>query len=337
MSLSMADLEAAGLDHLFDTLRTALDDHLAGWSPNLAIVSEPFAGRHLLMDFVEETLDTQVQRVALDSVADGELPDLTGQAAVLLDDCHYLYTREIGGFERLDRFLEEISASDALFVTSWNRYAWDYLAAVRDVDDVFSTKVAVPSLTAEQMADLLTSNYAETMPDFVQTGEAGRVKTIGFDQREVGLPGGRSIGLTLPELNLEYLASRSLSRDDDVENVEAVVFQKIAQLSNGNPGVATAVWERSIRDGEIAPAYIEEVDMVLDIDDDEAFVLEVLLAKGEMDRSTLDSVLSDIPVHRALQSLAEQNVLQIDEATARIDPEYLYTVDTHLKGRRLIW
>lgn len=337
MGISADDLKAADAGHLLDAIRDAVTDVRAGWSPNVAIVSEPFAGREVLMDEAEAMIDGDVNRVTFESVVEGEIPDLSGHDVVLVDDCHYLYTRQIGGFEPLDQFLARLSASDVLFVTSWDRYAWEYLIAVRDVDDVFSTIIPVPSLSAEQMAKLLTSNYADTMPTFVQTDEAGRVKTIGFDRKEFRLPGGRTLGLRLPELNLEYLTSRSLKQDEGVADVEAVVFQKLAKLSNGNPGVATALWERSIRDGEIAPAYVEEVDLRLDIDDDEAFVLEVLLAKQRMARSTLDDVLSDIPVHRALQNLTEQGVLEVDEETASIDPEYLYAIDEHLRGRRLIW
>lgn len=337
MSISVSDLEAAGIGHLFETIEDAVADHLEGQRSNVAVISEPFAGRDVLLDDAEKTLDAAARHVTFDAVVDGDLPDLSGHEVVLLDDCHYLYTRQIGGFELLDRFLEYVASSEALFVTSWNRYAWDYLVAVHGIDDVFPTEIIVPSLSAEQMAELLTSNYAATMPEFVQTGEAGRVKTIGFGRRELGLPGGRTVGVTVPELNLEYLASRSLSEDEDVEDVEAVVFQKIARLSNGNPGVATALWERSIRDGEIAPVYLEEVDQSLDIDDDEAFVLEALLAKERMSRSTLDTVLGEIPVHRALQTLSEQGVIEVDGDTAVIDPEYLYAIDTHLKRRRLIW
>lgn len=337
MSISVEDLNAAGSSHLLEATRNAVTNHLSGWSPNVAIVSEPFAGRGVLMDDAEEAIPVECTRISFDSVVADGLPDFTNSDVVLLDDCHYLYTRQIGGFELLDRFLEEISASDTLFVTSWNRYAWEYLSAVRDVDDVFSTVISVPALSTEQMAQLLTSNYAATMPEFVQTGDAGRVRTIGFGDREIGLPGGRRVTVTLPELNLEYLASRSLSNDENVADVEAVVLQKIAQLSNGNPGVAVALWERSIRGNEIAPAYVEEVNQKLDIDDNEAFVLEVLLAKERMSRTTLDDVLEGISVHRALQNLAEHGVLVVDEERAAIDPEYLYAIDAHLRGRRLIW
>jgi len=337
MPITVEDFDAAGVDHLFDAAERAVTDHLEGWSPNVAIVAEPFAGRDILMNHVEAAVEGDLKRISFDAVVEELPPDLDAHDVVLLDDCQYLYTREIGGFEVLDAFLAEISAADALIVTSWNRYAWDYLAAVRDIEDVFSTEIAIPSLTAEQMAQLLTSNYADTMPAFVQTGAGGRVKTIHFDRRPVTLPGGLEFEVTLPELHLEYLTSRSLRKDDAVDDVDAVVFQKIAQLSNGNPGVATALWERSVRDGEIAPAYVEEVDQALDIDDNEAFVLEVLLAKERLARSTLATVHDEIPVHRCLQSLTEQGVIRVDEATAVIDPEYLYTIDKHLRERRLIW
>lgn len=337
MSIAVEDLAAAGVEEPFNRLRRAVEGHLDGWSSNVAVIAEPFAGRELLIDDVENQLEVEAMRHTFEAVIEDDLPDFSGHDLVLVENCHYLYTRQIGGFELLDQFLERISASDALFVTSWNRYAWDYLVAVRDVQDVFSTEIVVPSLSAEQMTQLLTANYASTMPEFIQTGAHGRVKTISFDRRDVVLPGGRRVGVRVPELNLEYIASRSLRADDAVEDLEAVVFQKITQLSNGNPGVATALWERSIRDGSIAPAYVEEVDFTLDIDDDEAFVLEVLLAKERMQRSTLDRVLSGIPVDPALQSLAEEGVLEVDGTSAAIDPEYLYAIDRHLKGRRLIW
>jgi hypothetical protein len=337
MTLTAEDLAAAELESHLETLEEAVTANLEGWSPNLAVVSEPYAGRSVLMDAVAELLGKAATRREFTTVVEDGLPDFSGETVCLVENCHYLYTREIGGFEVLDRFLQQLSASNALFVTSWNRYAWDYLSAVRDVDDVFATTVDVPSLSAEQMAALLSSNYAETMPEFVQTGDAGRVKTIDVGRREVSTPGGRTVSVPLPELNLEYLTSRSLSRDDDVDDIEAVVFQKIARLSNGNPGVATRLWEQSLRDGEIAPAYVEAEAGDLDVDDDESFVLEVLLAKGRMSRAKLAEVLTDIPVHRALLSLSEQGIVEIDEETASIDPVHLHAVDSHLRGRRLIW
>lgn len=336
MSISVDDLEAAGLGDLFGDIDEAVQAHLDGRGSNVAVVAEPFAGGEVLLDYAEETFGAAAKRVSFDDVVE-EVPDFSGYEVVLADNCHYLYTREVGGFALLDEFLERAAISDALFVTSWNRYAWEYLTPVRDVDEVFPRVVRVPPLDAGGIADLLLSNYATTMPEFVETGEAGRVKTIGFGFRPLRFPGGRRVSVPVPELNVEYLTSRALSRADDVHNTQAVVFDKIARLSNGNPGVATTIWERSLEDDEIAPAYVEAADTDLNIDDDEAFVLEVLLAKGRVSLSRLSEVIDQLPVDRHVQSLAGQGLVMVDDDDVSIDPEALHAVDDYLRGRRLVW
>jgi hypothetical protein len=336
MSISVEDLTAAGLDHLFGALDDAIEAHLSDRGSNVAVVAEPLAGRDVLLDYAEETLGVAARRITFDGVVD-ELPAFGSHEVVLVDDCHYLYTRDVGGFDRLDAFLQRAAVSSAMFVTSWNRYAWEYLTAVRDVDEVFPEDVAVPALSSGEMADLLLSNYAATMPEFVDTGEAGRVKTIGIDRETVALPGDRSVAVPVPELNVEYLTSRALSRSERVQNTQAVVFEKITRLSNGNPGVATTIWERSRRGEEIAPAYVEGAAPDLDIDDEEAFVLEVLLAKGTVSLSTLSSVLQQLPVDRLVQSLASRDLVVAEADTVSIDPEALHAIDDYLRGRRLVW
>jgi hypothetical protein len=197
--------------------------------------------------------------------------------------------------------------------------------------------VTVPPLDASGTADLLLSNYAETMPAFVETGEAGRVKTLGVDWATVGHLRDRQIAVPVPGLNLEYLTARALSRSERVQDTQAVVFDKITRVSNGNPGVATTIWERSLRDGEIAPAYVDAADPDLDVDDDEAFVLEVLLAKGRVSIAALTGILDQLPVDRLVQSLASQGLVLVDDDAVSVEPEALHAVDDYLRGRRLVW
>lgn len=372
MSIDVDDLEAAGLGDRFDAIEDAVGDHLEGSNANVAVISEPFAGRDVLLDYAEEFLGAATRRITFDSVVTGveDLPDLDTHEVVLIDNCQYLYTRQVGGFDVFDRFLERVAASDALFVTSWNRYAWDYLAAVRDVDQYFPTQVPIPALDANQVTDLLTSNYGPDLPDFVETGEAGRVKTIGFDAYPVPLWGEWTLDVPVPELNLEYVTFRFLS--DVEEDAQAVVFRKIASLSKGDPGVATALWERSVRDGEIAPAYVEEVDQSLDLDDDAAFVLEIVVSKERIDREQLDRITETEPIADPLQTLLRHDLVEVDEVTVGTDgeevplsemdeddvvdaaengiddepetrdvvsivPYRLHASVRHLKGRQLIW
>ncbi|MFC7133725.1 MULTISPECIES: hypothetical protein [Salinibaculum] len=299
------------------------------------MVGEPFAGREVLLKYADEAFGAASQRVSYDSVVSerGTL-SFPNAEVVIVDGCHYLYTRQIGGYDVLDEFLAEVVERDALFVTAWNFYAWEYLRQIRDVEHTFPRKVEIPTLDSTAITELLTNHFGPDLPAFVQTGADGRVKSIGFDRATVSL-GSRSVGLPVPELNMEYITSRSNS--GEVGDVEAVVFQKLTYLSDGNPGVAGRLWERSVRDGEIAPASVEEVAGTLDVDDDEAFLLELVLAKGSVAVETLQDIVVNVPVQRSLGTLANQGVVEIDEGTVRLVPERLHTTVEHLRGRQLIW
>jgi hypothetical protein len=335
MDITEADLRAAGLGDRFDAIDAAVADHLDGTVSNVAVIGEPFAGREVLIEYADEEFGAASQRLTIDGVVkdidDIEFPNAE---VIVVEGCHYLYTRQIGGYDVLDDFLAEVVERDALFVTSWNRYAWDYLSTIRDIEHTFPVQIRIPPLDSAAVTELLLNHYGPEMPSFVQTGDAGRVKSIGFSRWGVSV-GSRSVSVPVPELNLEYITSRS--QTEEYGNVEAVVFQKLTYLSDGNPGVAGHLWERSVRDGEVAPAYIEEVEGVLALDDDEAFLLELVLAKGEVTVEMLQDILVNVPVQRSLGTLANKGVLEVADGTVSLVPERLHATAEHLRGRQLIW
>lgn len=335
VTITAADLRAAGLDAHFETLDSAIDSYRDGASPNVAVVSEPFGGRAALVEYVTDELD-DVEHVTFPSSAtEANLPDLDDFDALVLSDCHALFTRRIGGFDVLDQFLEAVAASDTFVVTAWNQYAWQYLSAVRDVDESFGVVVPDPDLSAAGVEALLRDRYGPDLPEFVETGDAGRVKSIGFETYRIRLIGTRTVGIPVPELNLEYLGSWS-PRDRDPD-IETVVFRKIALLSNGNPGIACVLWERSVTDGEIAPAYVEELDRTPVLDDDEAFVLWAILANDDRSRADLTGLLEGIAVDRALQTLDQQRLVDLTGERVSVQPEALHAAVAYLRGRRLVW
>lgn len=121
-------------------------------------------------------------------------------------------------------------------------------------------------------------------------------------------------------------------------NVEAVLYQRIAKLSEGGPGVATVLWDRSIRDDRIAPSYVRELNKPLDLTLDEAFVLEVILTNETLSYDALVQTCDDIAVDRALQTLIGQGVITIDETDQiGLEPTRLYSTVEHLKRRQLVW
>jgi hypothetical protein len=301
---------------------------------NVAVVGDPYVGRSVLLDHFADALDADVHRESLDGVIE-ESPSFPGRGAVVVDDCQYLYTREVGGFDALEEFLDRAAVSDRPFVTAWNRYAWRYLTAVRDVSESFTEVVKVPRAEPEGIAALLLSSD-ETDPEFVETDDEGPVGVVDLEWRELSLPGGRTASVPGPELNAEYLTSHALSWSGRMTDAEAVVFQKVARASRGNPGVATAIWERSVRDGTVAPAYVDAGERELQVDEDEAFVLELLLAKGALSIEALSSVLARLPVQRVVQSLADRGHVLINDRVT-LAPGSLRAVVDYLGGRRLVW
>jgi hypothetical protein len=334
-TVAVEDLEAAGFDEQFSIVETAVESHLEGKVSNVAVVSEPFAGREVFLDYAEETFGAATGRITFEEIVTGELPEFPVAEIVLVDNCHHLYTRQIGGFDLLETFLDRVVTQDALYVTSWNRYAWTYLSAVTGVDVAFPTTINIPRIDAGQVGELLASYHGSPLPRFVEVEDRGRMRTIDIEWASRPLMGDRSVPLPRLDVNSEYLLSRFA---DDVElELEAVVYQQLATLSLGAPGAVTALWDRSIREGAIAPGYVNEVDEPLDIDHDEAFVLEIVLTNEDIAYERLERICKDLPIDRAIQTLLTQGVVSIDDGRVRITPERLYATVKHLAGRQLVW
>jgi len=255
--------------------------------------------------------------------------------ALVVSDCHHLFDRHIDGFEALDAFFQRLALSDPLVVTSWNRHAWSYLDAVRDVGDSFPVTVEIPPLDADELRTVIEAHYGPGLPDAVDTGQAGRIEEVVFDRYPLPLPGGRSVGIPYPKPNTAWLAARSVSGTE--ESVEAVVFEKLRRVSRGNPGVAKAAWEEAVTDGEIAPAYIEAPPSGLSLDDDAAFLLWTVVAMESASIDRLDDLFEDRPVEATLQDLVEQGLVTVTDRTVAVAPESLPVAVDALERRRLVW
>lgn len=338
MDVTPEQLRDTGFAVQFDAVAETVSVADRDRGPNLAVVSDPYAGRDLLVDHAVTRLDDPT-RVALEGVASGEeLPELASRDAgdaVVVENCHYLFSREVGGFGCLEGFLEAIALSAPTVVTSWNAAAWSYLDAVRDVSQSFDSVVHLPPIDAVDLARLVEAHHDGPLPEFVQTSADGRVKTVSFDRATVSPLGGREVTVPMPNLNTEYLLSRDAT--ETVGDVEAVVFQKLVQVAGGNPGVATACWDESVRDGQVAPGFVAEYDPQFSLDDDAAFVLELVVSNDRIRRQTLDQIRPTVQVDKALQTLAESGLVAVDGEWARVAPTHWRAAKEHLEGRQLLW
>jgi len=124
----------------FETERTriqeALDAFEAGQRTAIALIAEPFAGRTTLLRAIEAMTSQEITKLSLSKpVTDKDAFALPAEPAqiVLIDTCHFLYLRTIGGFRFLQEFLE--SAHDLRyefeFRSEVTRHAWQELTKRR--------------------------------------------------------------------------------------------------------------------------------------------------------------------------------------------------------------
>lgn len=326
---------AAGTEEPFAAIERAIEAASEGPAANVAVVGDPFAGREALLDHAERLLGADVERISFASLADdASAVQFPEAGAYVLDDCQYLYRREIDGFEVLDRLLRRVSMSDALFVTSWNRFAWSYLAAVRDVERSFPERIDLPALDADGIEAVVRERFGPELPAFVDTGAEGHIKSFDVGRTAVPLWGDRTLAVPMATPNPEYL--RSVLSTETEQSEEAVVFEKLRLVSRGNPGVAAAVWEQSVTDGAIATGYVDPPSPDLTLDDDDAYLLAVLLSTGSVSRETLANVVGG-HVDAAIQQFRELGLLTVTDGRLSLRPEGLYPAAEQLQGRRLLW
>jgi hypothetical protein len=293
----------------------------------LAVVGSPFAGRRTVLDHVAARLAaTRVhvgptgpnvaggvgERLAAHPEATVDRRVLTGPDAddpagavsaaiaegpTVVSGCHHLYTRRVGGFDHLETLMDAVAGAESTVVTGWNRYAWAYLAAVRDLDRTLPDRVEVGALDAAALSERLLARH-EDAPAFERDdGSRGL-----FTRRQVSVAG---FDVPLPALDRAALAARR----GDHPDARQVVFERLAAVSGGNVGVATALWERA-RGSEVRPSDVPDVGQPT-LDRETAFCLRVILASERVHRSDLTAVVGD-NTERALGRLRRSDLVAVD-------------------------
>ena len=303
-----------------------LEQVLTGPSPApLAVCSPPFGGRERVLEHAADRLGTDLLRLDPGDGAD-PLLDALGEGPVVVDGCQHLYERRIGGFEPVDAVLQAIEVPAAPVVTGWNEFAWTYLSRVRGVDRTFSARVDVDPTGADELAAMILDRYGE-MPTFAPDETAPgilEVRRYGVEWR------GHDLSVPVPVPSLA--AIRASLTDGDVDP-EDVVFERLAAVSDGNVGVATAIWEGSRRE-DIRPSDVVAGGSDLEFDREEAFCLRILLSKERVERAELARTVDG--AGRVLGRLLREGVASAGDGVVRLDPAAVPTAvaESERRGAR---
>ncbi len=307
----------------YDTFEAVLSGECPG---PLAVVGPPFGGRETVLETAVERLGAERIRLAPgDGPAD--LPE-PGEDPLVVEDCQHLYKRAIDGFEPVERFLGSLAGAGTPVVTGWNRYAWAYLTAVRRVEREFPARVDVGPVATEAIAERLLERYDETprfLPDDPEKGGLVTIRRHSVEWR------GHGVEVPVPVPNPIAIEAWRGGADPDPEDV---VFERLAAVSNGSVGVATAIWE-SRRGDEIRPSDVVAAGADVDVDRDEAFCLRIVLAKERVERAELAEILGD-RLDRTLTRLVREGLVATDGNLVCLEPAAVPSVVTATDRGRIL-
>ncbi len=322
-------------------IQSSISDFESGHKLNAAIISEPFAGMADLINEIEKINPQKITRLSFLSIVKNKdeitLPEQS-KRIVIIENCHFLYMRKIGGFEIIGELLKLIENPDIMFITTWNFYSWKYLDEVIKIGKFFPVQINLPKLTADQIKESILSGYDKNEIKFLQDVGFENEKIIDFAKYQVMIkPLNKTISIPYLKINYDRLKVR-LSRKKKMVAIEDLIFEKINHISNGNPGVAEVIWQRSLEYPVIKPGNVKELSFNIDLDYDESFILSIILSMDSIGKRELAEIEGfEYQIDEIIFRLLKQGLIVMEDDNCRINPEALRSIEEFLKISRLVW
>jgi hypothetical protein len=331
-----------GYERELKEITGAIERFASGAPSHIAIVAEPMGGRTTIVAEIMRLYSDRVHYLSLDSViTQSALPDFSALTSdiILIDNCQFLATRVIGGFDVLDTFLRMQITSKKLFITTWNIYSWQYLSAVMNLDAYFPTIVTLTKMDTPVLKQVILTRHKSGKILFADEGTAERSIFFSVIHRMVRLP------FTATEISVQWIKLnftvmlRSLPRKKHVQiSIEDIIFEKINRIAQGNPGVAILLWDRSLENNVISLSAINEMPYSISLDTNESFVLSVILSMESLHAKDLSVMAgSEMNIERVLYRLLQQCLIRDDAGYYSIEPFALGPVTDYLKKTRRLW
>ncbi|MDO8872846.1 MAG: ATP-binding protein [Methanoregula sp.] len=345
----MADGEKAafagnviGIEREIKEITDAIERSGSGAPPHIAIIAEPMSGRTTIVDEIRRIYSDRVHYLPLKFVINqSALPDFSSLPGdiILIENCQFLTTRVIGGFDVLDTFLHMQITSKKIFITTWNTYSWHYLSSVMNIDAYFPTIVTLTRMDAPLLKQVILSRYKSGEIRFVDGGADERAMFFSVIHQSVRLPF-TATEISVPWIKLNFiLILHGLPRKKRVQiSIEDVIFEKINRIARGNPGVAILLWNASLKDNAISLSAITVSSYSISLDPDESFILSVILSMESLHAKDLSAIAgSEMDIERVLYRLIQQGLVRDDTGYYSIMPFALGPVTEYLKKTRRLW
>jgi hypothetical protein len=317
------------------TIAAAIESYGEKPPANIAIISDPFAGQNLVIEEIRRRYPDKVSYLPFFSVVTGKdfIPNLyTAKDVVIMERCHFLALRRIGGFAMLDEFLDFIASSGQLFITTWNSYSWSYLSTVRQIEGFFPETIHLPRMDAKTLKRLILAGYEEDEIEFVDDRVIKTKKGIEVLERTITLP------LTGTVVTIPWIAHPSGGPKKDEIEIEDAVFDRITTIADGNYGVAKRIWERSLEYPRMKMSGIPDIPCTVDLTINEAFLLTIILSMESIQLVDLAEIAGpEINIDQNLYRLIRHGLVEEEKGYHHIKPEALTCVCNYLRRIRMVW
>ncbi|PKL57542.1 MAG: hypothetical protein CVV34_06955, partial [Methanomicrobiales archaeon HGW-Methanomicrobiales-5] len=321
-----------GYEREIKEITEAVERFGSGAPSHIAIVAGPMSGRTTLVDEIKRLYGERVHYLPLDFVIhESSLPDFScipgdinfsciPEDIILIDNCQFLTTRVIGGFDVLDTFLRTQITSKKLFITTWNTYNWQYLSSVMNIDVYFPTIVTLNKMDTPVIKQLILTRHKAGEIRFANEGTADSSIFFSVIHRTVHLPF-MAKEISIPWIKLNFkVALHKLPRKKRVQiSLEDIIFEKINRIAQGNPGVAILLWDKSLKDNEISLSAITETVYSISLDTNESYILSVILSMESLHAKDLTAIAgTEMNIERVLYRLLQQGLISEDAGYYRI-------------------
>ncbi|MFU8805197.1 MAG: AAA family ATPase, partial [Bradymonadaceae bacterium] len=220
---------------------------------------------------------------------------------LILDDCHHLFFRRIGGFRAIDLFFDVVNTTDGrhFWILSFNSFAWSYLNRMRNRQHYFGEVIKISPWTESEIRQLILSRDAM-----------------------VDIP-----------ISFADLVVTHETEDEHYEIVKTSegFFRLLHEFCQGNPRVALLFWLRSLKLDQGKQLQVSlfrrpPYAVLASISDQYLFALAAVAQHGGLSAREASVIIhADHGLcEMAMNFMVESDIITVDPRTARATISTLY-------------
>ncbi len=322
-----------------EQLLHVIDEGLSGKIRNIAIISEYLAGREELISKVEHVHGGRTKRITLtETLSDLSILSHNDDADIIIvENCRFIFTRMINGFHLLDEFITMLSRKEKIWITTWNIHTWRYLIAVKDIGSLFGKQIELKQKSESDIRDIILSHQLSSIFYIIDPPVPRRMVLI-QKKKTFTIPIiNKIIVFSYYSLRLRLLIAIIRNKSQELEPSE-LIFERLYQISNGNPGVALEIWEQAsdaweIRLSSLIPPALSGIS-----DSDTEYVLSLIMSYEDVLISDLKNTLpSNINLNLIISKLGDKELVILKNERVMIKPIALTQITKELKRLRMVW